>query len=80
MVGNLLYLCEKSAVQDALVNHVEISTGIQEEIDEQILDSSLPIVEVRRYFTKYAWVAVENKSKSLKFVIKIIATQMLHFS
>ncbi len=48
MVGNLLYLCEKSAVQDALVNHVEISTGIQEEIDEQILDSSLPIVEVRR--------------------------------
>ncbi len=37
MVGNLLYLCEKSAVQDALVNHVEISTGIQEEIDEQII-------------------------------------------
>ncbi len=73
MVGNLLYLCEKSAVQDALVNH-------EEEIDEQILDSSLPIVEVRRYFTKYAWVVVENKSKSLKFVIKIIATQMLHFS
>ncbi len=60
--------------------HVEISTGIQEEIDEQILDSSLPIVEVRRYFTKYDWVAVENKSKSLKSVIKIIATQMLHFS
>ena len=60
--GNLLHLCEKSAVHHVLLNKSQIDlTGIRQPVNDQILDSSLPIAEYVRYFTNYAWAAVEKK-------------------
>ena len=59
-IGILLHLCEKSAVHHALLNRSQIDL---KPVNDQILDSSLPIAEYARYFTNYAWAAVKKKGK-----------------
>ena len=72
-IGNLLHLCEKSAVHHALLNRSQIDlTGIRQPVNDQILDSSLPIAEYARYFTNYAWAAVEKKGKLMNIFLCMI--------
>lgn len=60
-IGSLLLISEKSAVQGLVLNGELISlTSIRSDISE-VLDMPTAVEELRAYFTKYAWAAIEKR-------------------